>query len=391
MPWKDVRPMDEKVLFIADYLRKLGSFSQLCERYGISRKTGYKWVERYQEAGADGLAERSRRPHSVALETPYAIQQAILELRDQRDPPGPKKIQALLSKRFDAEAIPSKTTIYNVLRRAGKVEPQRRSRRIKPIAHRSLKSASQPNELWSADYKGQFKTRDGRWCYPLTVMDHASRYLLGCQGLTATRFEDTQAVFERLFREFGLPDRMRTDNGVPFVSLGVGHLSRLSVWWIRLGIQPERIEPGQPQQNGRHERMHRTLKRALGLPPAANLSAQQIQLDGFRAHYNDERPHEGLAQQSPSACYAASPRPYPKRLPEIEYPNYFHRNRVCQNGLIYWRALSIYIGYLLADEWVGLEAVADGVWDVYFGPVRLGYIDEREITGRRGNYLTLKV
>ena len=390
MPWKEVRPMDERVLFIADYLRKANSFSQLCERYGISRKTGYKWVERYRATGADGLIERSRRPHRAGQETPYAIRQAILELRDQRDPPGPKKLQALLAQRFDEDAVPSKTTIYNILRRAGKIEPQRRAKCIK-ASPAKLRPASEPNELWSADYKGQFKTRDGAWCYPLTVMDHASRYLLGCQGLPGTRFEETRAVFERLFREYGLPERIRTDNGVPFASLGVGNLSRLSVWWIRLGIRPERIEPGQPQQNGRHERMHRTLKRSLDIPLAADLPTQQRQLDDFRRHYNDQRPHEGLAQRPPAQCYAPLPRPYPRRLPGLEYPSYFHSGRVSRNGVVYWRALRIYIGYLLAGEWIGIEAIGDGVWDVYFGPVHLGQFDERLPSGRQGDYLSLRV
>lgn len=390
MPWKEVRPMDERVLFIADYLRKSNNFSQLCERYGISRKTGYKWVERYRATGADGLIERSRRPHRAGQETPYAIRQAILELRDQRDPPGPKKLQALLAQRFDEDAVPSKTTIYNILRRAGKIEPQRRAKCIK-ASPAKLRPASEPNELWSADYKGQFKTRDGAWCYPLTVMDHASRYLLGCQGLPGTRFEETRAVFERLFREYGLPERIRTDNGVPFASLGVGNLSRLSVWWIRLGIRPERIEPGQPQQNGRHERMHRTLKRSLDIPLAADLPTQQRQLDDFRRHYNDQRPHEGLAQRPPAQCYAPSPRPYPRRLPGLEYPSYFHSGRVSRNGVVYWRALRIYIGYLLAGEWIGIEAIGDGVWDVYFGPVHLGQFDERLPSGRQGDYLSLRV
>lgn len=390
MPWKEVRPMDERVLFIADYLRKSNNFSQLCERYGISRKTGYKWVERYRATGADGLIERSRRPHRAGQETPYAIRQAILELRDQRDPSGPKKLQALLAQRFDEDAVPSKTTIYNILRRAGKIEPQRRAKCIK-ASPAKLRPASEPNELWSADYKGQFKTRDGAWCYPLTVMDHASRYLLGCQGLPGTRFEETRAVFERLFREYGLPERIRTDNGVPFASLGVGNLSRLSVWWIRLGIRPERIEPGQPQQNGRHERMHRTLKRSLDIPLAADLPTQQRQLDDFRRHYNDQRPHEGLAQRPPAQCYAPSPRPYPRRLPGLEYPSYFHSGRVSRNGVVYWRALRIYIGYLLAGEWIGIEAIGDGVWDVYFGPVHLGQFDERLPSGRQGDYLSLRV
>ena len=391
MPWKDVRPMDEKILFIADHLRETDSFSRLCERYGVSRKTGYQWVARYRQTGAEGLEEQSRRPHRAALETPYAVQQAILELRhDRRGPPGPKKIQALLASRFDAELIPSKTTIYNILKRAGQIEPQRRVRRVKGVQH-TLKSATQPNELWSADYKGQFKTHNGRWCYPLTVMDHASRYLLVCEGLPGTRFNETRAIFERAFRHYGLPERLRTDNGVPFASLGVGGLSQLSVWWIRLGILPERITPGRPQQNGRHERMHRTLKQTLSHPPAANLKAQQIQLDGFRTHYNDQRPHEGLAQQSPSTYYTPSPRSYPARLPDLEYPGYFERQRVSQNGLIYWRALRVYIGYLLAGEWIGMEPVADGLWDVYFGPVRIGGFDERETKGHHSDYLTLKL
>jgi len=383
--------MDEKILFIADYLREAGNFSQLCERYGISRKTGYKWVERYQSAGLEGLEERSRRPHTVAGEIPYTICKAIMELRRQgRDPLGPKKIQVLLSQRFPDQSTPSKTSIYNVLKREGMLEPKRRRRRVQPSPNR-LMPATAPNELWSADFKGQFKMGNGHWCYPLTVMDHASRYLLGCQGLDGARFVESQAVFKRLFQEYGLPHRMRTDNGVPFASTATGGLSHLSVWWIRLGIVPERIEPGQPQQNGRHERMHRTLKLAVTHPPSANLSAQQTQFDRFRVDYNEQRPHEGLGQRSPQSCYNPSSRSYPQRLPELEYPGYFQRQKVSVNGVAYWTGRRIYIGYLLAGEWVGLEEVGDGVWAVYFGPVRLGLFDERQTKGRLNDYLTLKV
>jgi putative transposase len=386
MPWKDVRPMDEKVLFIADHLREQGSFSELCDRYGISRKTGYKWVQRYQEAGVEGLGERSRRP-LYSGETPFAVREAILALRNElRDPPGPKKIQALLAGRIDAEAIPSKTTIYNILKRAGQVETRRRRRRVHRAVH-PLQAAQAPNELWSADYKGQFKLRNGKWCYPLTVMDHASRYLLVCKGLTATRFSDAQGIFIRLFQEYGLPERIRTDNGVPFASTGVAGLSSLSIWWIRLGIHPERIAPGQPQQNGRHERMHRTLKRAIQAALAPHLRGQQAIFDDFRTQYNEQRPHEGLQQQPPQSCYQPSPRPYPKVLPHPEYPGYFDRHRVCQNGLIYWRGKRVYAGYLLAGNWVGLEPVGDGLWDVYFGPIRLGGFDVRNAEGPRKDYL----
>jgi transposase InsO family protein len=391
MPWKEVKPMDEKVLFIADCLREADSFSQLCSHYGISRKTGYKWLDRYRGGGLDGLAEHSRRPRTAAGETPYAIRQAILELRGRGpEPPGPKKLQALLVARFPDQPPPCRTTIYGILKNAGLVEPQRRRRRVAP--HRSpLASATTPNVLWSADYKGQFKTRDGRWCYPLTVMDHASRYLLCCQGLGGTRFIEAQAIFERLFREYGLPERMRTDNGVPFASPGPGGLSRLSIWWVRLGIRPERIEPGRPQQNGRHERMHRTLKRAVTHPPAKNLSSQQVLFDQFQHRYNEERPHESLAQISPARCYAPSVRPYPERLPELAYPGWFLRHKVASNGLAYCLGLRVYIGYLLTGQWVGLEAMDDGVWDVYFGPIRLGRFDERDRRGRLNDYIVLKV
>lgn len=391
MPWKEVRPMDEKILFIADYLRETTSFSQLCERYGISRKTGYKWVERYQASGIEGLEERSRKPHTMSGEIPYAICKSIIELRRQgRDPLGPKKIQALLARRFPDQPIPSKSSIYNVLKREGMLEPRRRKRHVQTTPNRPA-GATQPNELWSADFKGQFKLGNGHWCYPLTVMDHASRYLLGCQGLDGTRFIESRAVFEQLFREYGLPARIRTDNGVPFATVATGGLSQLSVWWIRLGILPERIEPGQPQQNGRHERMHRTLKRAVTHPPASSASAQQLQFDQFRIHYNEHRPHEGLGQRSPLSCYQPSNRPYPEKLPELEYPGYYHCQKVSSNGIACWTGKRIYIGYLLAGEIVGLEEVANGIWQVYFGPVRLGSFDERQTKGRLKDYLTLKV
>jgi transposase InsO family protein len=383
--------MDEKLLFLADYLREQSPFSQLCERYGISRKTGYKWVHRYRQAGLDGLAERSRRPLHSAEAIPYAIRQAVLEIRtSQRDTRGPKKIQALLARRFGNDAVPAKTSIYNILKAAGQITERRRARRVQP--NRSpLRDATQPNELWSADYKGQFKTADRQWCYPLTIMDHASRYLLACDGYSGTRLPEARQSFERLFREYGLPERIRTDNGAPFASTGVGGLSRLSIWWIRLGIVPERIKPGQPQQNGRHERMHRTLKRTLGDTVCADLAEQQSWLDGFLQDYNVNRPHEGLGQQRPLDCYCPSPRPYPERLPELDYPAYFQRSRVAQNGLIYWRSLRIYIGYLLAGEWIGLEEVDAGQWEAYFGVVRIGRFDESQTTGNKEDYLTLRL
>jgi len=390
MPWKDLRPMDERVLFVADYVRELYDFTELCARYGVSRKTGYKWVERYRHEGAEGLQERSRRPLSQPTQLPYAVQQAIIQLRGSRRMElGPKKIQTRLRERYPDQPLPSRTTIYNVLKRAGLIAPRRLRRRVAPSGG-VVDGIKVPNGLWSADFKGQFVTGDRRWCYPLTVMDHSSRYLLGCRALPGTRGVETRAVFERLFRRYGLPERLRTDNGVPFASLGTAGLSRLSIWWIRLGIVPERIKPGHPQQNGRHERMHRTLKRAAAQPPAPNARAQQQRFDVFRRHYNAERPHEALAQRTPASLYTPSPRSYPERLPEMIYASYTHPHRVCDTGLIYWNAWRIYVGYLLAGEHVGIEPVGDGIWNVHFGPVRLGGFDERNLKPGE-DYLTLKL
>jgi transposase InsO family protein len=255
--------MDQKLLFIADHLREVATFSDLCHRYGISRKTGYKWVARYEELGIAGLHDQSRRPHEHPLQTPYAVRKAIIELRSgRRDPPGPKKIRVLLEQHHPDWEIPSKTTIYNILTEEGLIHPQRRRKRV-PVGQQPFSAVREPNDVWSADFKGQFKTKDGTWCYPLTVMDHQSRFLLECRNFQGPGLEQTRKAFETLFREYGLPWRIRTDNGVPFAAKSPGGLTQLSKWWVRLGIMPERIEPGKPQQNGRHERMHKTLNRLL--------------------------------------------------------------------------------------------------------------------------------
>ena len=390
MPWKDSRPMDERALFVADHVRGRYSFSELCERYDISRKTGYKWVERFRQAGVQGLAERSRCPLTQPNQVPEAMRRAIIELRSSRRMElGPKKIQVRLRERYPYQPMPSRTTIYNVLKRAGLI-PARRTRRRVPSTVSIIDPIRMPNGLWSADFKGQFLTGDKMWCYPLTVMDHASRYLLGCQALPGTRHRDTQAAFEKLFRRYGLPERLRTDNGVPFASLGTAGLSKLSIWWVRLGIVPERIEPGCPQQNGRHERMHRTLKRAVTHPAAANAAAQQRKFEAFRREYNEQRPHEALGQKPPASIYVASPRPYPPKLPQLSYPDYMQTKRVCSSGIIYCNALRVYVGYVLAGELVGVEPIDDGIWEIHFGPLKLGRLDERSL--RIGeDYLTVKL
>lgn len=386
MPWRELKPMDEKVLFIADYLRQVSSFTGLCEHFGISRKTGYKWVERYRRAGLEGLADQSRRRQEQER-TPYVIREHILDLRRRSQVElGPKKLQELVERRYPGQS-PSRTTIYKILKQAGLIATRRVRHRV-PSYPKPLKSTDVPNELWSADYKGQFLTQDGKWCYPLTVMDHASRYLLACEGMLGTRLEETKVVFERLFRTHGLPSRLRTDNGAPFASPSRTGLTQLSIWWLKLGIIPERIAPGRPEQNGRHERMHRTLKRAVTLPVAMHLAEQQGRLDQFRQHYNEERPHEALRQQTPSACYRKSPRPYPERLLEPEYPSYVEVYRADCSGIINRQGLRIYVGQLLRHEHVGLEQIGEELWVVHFGPVVIGRLDERK---QQDGYLSLEV
>lgn len=391
MPWQEIKPMNQKILFIADHLRGLYSHTGLCERYGISRKTGYKWLSRYQQYELEGLEERSRRPHQSPLITPYPIRKVIIELRRKsRVPLGAKKIRALLAQRFPNQTLPSKSTIYNILNAEGLVEQRKRRHRISPYPL-PFSPANEANEVWSADYKGQFKLGNGQWCYPLTVMDHHSRYLLGCHGIGSTGTKEARTRFTKLFRQYGLPRRIRTDNGVPFASRATAGLSSLSIWWIRLGISPERIKPGKPQQNGRHERMHRTLKRATIKPAAASFSAQQRRFDKFREEYNQERPHEALEQTTPASHYQPSPRAYPKKLPVIEYPDYFVIKPVRSSGVIYAYNGQIYVSHLLSGESVGMEEVDDGVWDIYFGPVRLGEFDLREKKGGKTPYWTVKV
>jgi transposase InsO family protein len=383
--------MDQKVLFMADYLRGGVTMTALCARYGISRKTGYKWASRYREQGLGGLQDQSRAPMQMSGKTPYVIREAIISLRQKfRVRLGPKKLLKLLEEQFPPEELPSTTTVYNILRKAGLIKPRRRRQRV-PASRQPFADVQELNEVWSVDFKGQFKMRDGRWCYPLTVMDHTSRYLLGCQGLVSTRFTLSKPVFVRLFKEFGLPSRIRSDNGVPFATVARGGLSKLSIWWLHLGILPERIEPGKPQQNGQHERMHRTLKEWVLPVPAANMVEQQQDLDRFRHFYNCERPHEALQQTVPDYVYAPSSRPYPSRLPPLHYPSYFDVKKVQPSGVVYWRGCQLYVAYLLAGEQVGLEEIADGIWDVYLGPIRLGGFDIRTMQEKSAKYLTIKV
>lgn len=378
MPWSQTSPMDQRTQFIADYLRESLSVTELCVLYGVSRKTGYKWIDRYLRCGPAGLEEHSRAPRNSPNQTPEDIVAAIIEARRRHPSWGGKKLLALLAKRHPPTSLPGRSTVCDILNRHGLVSRRRQRRRIghpgKPTS-----AILAPNDVWSADFKGQFKTQDGRYCYPLTVTDGFSRYLLGCQALGSTAVKEAKPVFTRLFKEFGLPKRIRTDNGVPFATNTLARLSQLSAWWVRLGVLPELIQPGKPQQNGRHERMHRTLKAETTRPPAGSLPAQQRKFNCFQQEFNHERPHEALDQQTPGSIYTPSSREMPNPLPPLEYPDRFEVRYVSANGGIRWNADWVNVSIVCAGEYVGLEEIDDGIWNVYFGPLKLGRLLEKHM------------
>jgi putative transposase len=376
MPWRHTSPMDQKTQFIADDLRRTLSITELCELYSVSRKTGYKWIERYLTSGPSGLEDRSRKPCSSPNQTPQHIVDAFIELRCRHPSWGAKKLLSILQKRHPSWALPGRSTVCDILRRHGLVPKKRHQRHIgHPGKPTTLIAA--PNDVWSADFKGQFNTGDGLYGSPLTVADGYSRFLLGCQALSSTRVAEAKPVFTRLFKEVGLPKRIRTDNGVPFATTTLGRLSQLSAWWVRLGILPEFIEPGKPQQNGRHERMHRTLKADTTRPPARTRRAQQRKFDHFREEFNCQRPHEALDMRTPAACYEPSPRKMPNKPPPLEYPDRFEVRYVSANGGIRWNHQWVNVSHVCVGEYVGLEEIDDGVWNVYVGPLKLGRLLER--------------
>lgn len=376
MPWKETCVMDERVRFIGDWLS--GDFTKglLCAAYGISRPTGDKWISRYEQEGLEGLKERSCAPHRHPNVTPAWQLQRIVELRSARPWFGPKKIIDYLKRTEPELRWPADSTAGDILKRAGLVKARRRRRSIAPDTQ-PFHQCDRANQVWSADFKGQFRMGDGRWCYPLTVTDNYSRYLLVCRGLPQTRGALARPWFERVFREWGLPTALRTDNGAPFASRALGGLSALSKWWIRLGIKPERIEPGKPNQNGRHERMHRSLKAATQRPAKHSLSAQQRVFNRFVHEYNEERSHEALGRNVPAQFHEHSPKAYPSRLEPIEYPRDFTIRSVRHSGEIKWKGQFIYVSEVLAKERIGLYPIDNGRWNVYFSFYKLGTFDER--------------
>ena len=374
MGWKETCAVSERMRFVLEVTRGERRIAEACRLAGVSRKTGYKWLERYDEGGVLALLDRLRAPHThpnaVGLET-KAI---LLEARQQHPSWGAVKLLGWLSRRYPKHRFPAPSTVSELLKRAGLVKPRRRSARTPPYTQPFMQ-ALEPNALWSADFKGEFRTGDGRYCYPLTLSDGFSRYLLACRGLLRPTTEAVWPWFERAFREYGLPLAIRTDNGAPFASRGVAGLSALSAWWVRLGIRPERIAPGHPEQNGRHERMHRTLKGDGLQTPRASLAAQQRAFEQFRVEYNQERPHEALGQRTPADLYQPSSREYPTRAPEVHYPRGFIVRRVRYAGTIKWKGGFVYVGQVLRGEPIGLYQTDEDTWKAYYGALELGRLD----------------
>lgn len=365
----------ERRRFVTEFATGAWAMTELCERYGISRPTGYKWVARYAAEGDEGLRDRSRAPHGCPHRMPAAMAQQILAAR-KRYGWGAGKLLALLEARQPAVPWPARSTCNDLLARQRLLRLHRRRPHWTHPGAGAL-TTDQPNQVWPADFKGQFRTGDGAYCYPLTVTDHFSRAVLLCRGLRTISVVETHAVFLGLFRRVGLPEAIRTDNGVPFASAGLHGLSTLNVWWMQQGIVHQRIRPGAPQENGTHERMHRELKRETARPPAATLRAQQTRFEAFRRRYNDVRPHEALANRTPSSRWQAPTRAYVETPPAPEYPGHVFVRRVCDRGRIKWHSVPIFLSYALKGQDVGLEEVEDGIWNLLFYRTLLGRLDER--------------
>lgn len=374
--------MDQREAFVLARLRGDRAMSELCREFGISRKTGYKWEQRFFDGGVPNLIDRSSRPSELANATPDEVVERIIKARQAHPTWGPKKLYEILCRGDPKLALPALSTIAAILKRNGLVKVRRVRRRTPQITF-PLAAAKAPNDVWCTDFKGKFRV-DRRYCHPLTITDACSRSVLRCTPLEHESFEATQPIFEAAFREYGLPFRMRSDNGAPFASTGIGGLSRLGVWWVKLGILPERIEPGCPEQNGRHERMHLTLKTDVASPPLSEWEAQAQALEAWRNEFNTLRPHEALGMKTPAEVYSVSPRQFPDRLADPTYPDHFDVRRVKKNGVIAVGETSVTLGVVLSRECVGLEPHDDGIWHLWFGPVFLGRLRE---LGRRKYHL----
>ena len=369
--------MDERTRFVLEQERGLHTMTDLCAIYDIARETGYYWLRRYQQGGLEALRDRGRAPERHPNQTPERIEGAVLELRRAHMSWGPRKLKRVLEREVPESAWPAASTIGALLAREGLVVPRKKRRRAPPYTQ-PFASADEPNRLWCADFKGWFQTQDGERVDPLTITDACSRYLLRCQQVEKTNTGQVRAIFEAAFRECGLPGAIRTDNGAPFASRAIAGLSRLAVWWMKLGIVPERIAAGHPEQNGRHERMHRTLKQETASPPAANRRRQQRAFDRFRREYNEQRPHEALGQQTSGSVYTPSARAYPARVPEPEYGSAYQVRRVAERGQFRWKGEHVFLSETLIEESIGLLPIDDRFYTVYFAAFPIARFDSHK-------------
>ncbi len=376
MPFASTDPVLERAKLVALHRDGLYSVTELADRFGVSRPTVYTWIARYRDGGTEALADRSHARHEQHAQTGPDVEAMIVAARRAHPTWGPRKLLPYLARRHPDVGLPAPSTAGAILARHG-LTKKRRPRRVPKHPGSMPLVADVPNAVWTADYKGQFKTTDGIYCYPLTVCDAHSRFVLSCHALPSVEQVAARKQFERLFHEYGLPEVIRSDNGTPFATQALCGLSRLSVWWMKLGIGHDRTEPGQPQQNGRHERMHKTLKAETARRPEADMQRQQARFDRWRAEFNDERPHEALGYATPASVYVPSRRPMPAVVPEPVYPAHFEVRWLSRSGNIKWKRQQLFVSQALAHEYVGLEETADGVWDLYFCDRLLARLDER--------------
>lgn len=377
MPWTETCAMDERIRFVVEATAPGVVMTEVCGRFGISRKTGYKWLDRYREEGLRGLFDRSRAPVGRPRTLSAELAEVIVALKRSYPSWGPRKLRGYLMVAAPEVVWPAASTIGDLLARHGLVRSRRRRRRVPPMTV-PFSGCADPNDVWCADFKGWFRTGDGRRCEPFTVSDAASRYALVCRVVERTDWTHVRPVLEDAFRAYGLPRALRTDNGPPFATRGIAGLSRLAVWLLKLGVRPERITPGKPEENGRHERFHRTLKEETATPPAATALDQQRRFDEFRHTYNDLRPHEALGQRPPASVYVPSPRPMPSRLSEPVYPDTMEIRRVRSCGEIKWQGERVFLSEVLAGETVGIaeDAAAKG-WIIHFADLPIARLVKR--------------
>jgi transposase InsO family protein len=377
VPWRTTDLMAIRDEFVKLAMSGQYPVAALCNAYGISEKTGHKWINRFQEEGRPGLADRSHAPHETPHKMSLEVRREVLALRALHPTWGPKKLRVVLRRTAPDKHWPAASSIGELLRREGCVSSarKRRSNAAGLSIDSGLTVAQAPNDVWSTDFKGEFRVLSGEKCYPLTTQDVSSRFVIGTTALSSTAYVPVKIAFTRHFEEYGLPGVIRSDNGVPFASpAALGRLSKLSVWWIRLGIRPERIDLGKPQQNGTHERMHKTLKAETTRPPGSSLTDQQVRFDQFRREFNDVRPHESLGQETPRSCYSSSKRAFPSSLPDIVYPPHFEVKTVSISGALYFRNRRFQLSTVMSNQQIGMEEIDDDMWALSFGPLMLGTI-----------------